>query len=258
LSEKIIEIWGKVTGYWNDTVLPFITEIVGKVAEFGAKIWNWISEKIIAIWAVVTGYWDKTIYPFVSGILKAVKDKAGDIWGFISDGVSAVWGKVTGYFDKTIYPFIKGIKTKVTEAAKGIWDGLKSGLETVVNFVIRGVNLVIKGINLLIRAANRVKIGKDIAEITEILPVNFAKGGIVPATPGGILARIGEAGRPERVEPLDPDGLSKRDKAMIQLLSGGAGGGINITVNPSADMDERELANLVSRQLAFQLRKGAA
>jgi hypothetical protein len=29
-------------------------------------------------------------------------------------------------------------------------------------------------------------------------------------------------------------------------------------VNPSADMDERELANLVSRQLAFQLRKGAA
>jgi hypothetical protein len=45
---------------------------------------------------------------------------------------------------------------------------------------------------------------------------------------------------------------------MIQLLSGGATGGINITVNPSAGMDERELASLVSRQLAFQLRKGAA
>ena len=69
---------------------------------------------------------------------------------------------------------------------------------------------------------------------------------------------IGEAGRPERIEPLDPDGLSKRDKAMIQLLAGNAGGGINITVNPSAGMDERELATLVSRQLAFQLRKGAA
>jgi hypothetical protein len=43
---------------------------------------------------------------------------------------------------------------------------------------------------------------------------------------------------------------------MIELLAGPAGG-INITVNPSAGMDERELANLVSRQLAFQMRKGA-
>jgi hypothetical protein len=44
---------------------------------------------------------------------------------------------------------------------------------------------------------------------------------------------------------------------MIEMLAGPAGG-INITVNPSAGMDERELAALVSRQLAFQMRKGAA
>jgi phage-related protein len=258
LSEKIIEIWEKVTGYWNNTVLPFITEIVGKVAEFGAKIWDWISDKIITIWAKVTGYWDKTIYPFVSGIVKAVKDKAGAIWDFVSDAISTAWGKVTSYFDKTIYPFIRGIKTAVTNAASGIWDGLKSGLSGVVNFIIDRLNNVIDGINWAIRQANKVKIGKDIDQLDRIPPVKLAMGGIVRPTSGGTLAMIGEAGRPERVEPLDPDGLSKRDKAMIQFLSGGAGGGINITVNPSADMDERELANLVSRQLAFQLRKGAA
>ena len=44
---------------------------------------------------------------------------------------------------------------------------------------------------------------------------------------------------------------------MIELLAGESRG-IQITVNPSPGMDERELANLVSRQLAFQLRKGAA
>jgi hypothetical protein len=75
---------------------------------------------------------------------------------------------------------------------------------------------------------------------------------------GGTLAQIGEAGRPERIEPLDPDGLSKRDKAIIETLSGGRGSAINITINPSAGMDERELASIVSRQIAFQLRKGAA
>ena len=259
LSEKIIEIWDKVTGYWNNTIMPFVTAIVKKVVDAGAAVWNWISDKLTEMWGKVTAYWDKTVMPFVSGIVKNVKDKAGAVWDFISDAISTAWGKVTGFFDTKIYPFIKGIKKAVTEAASGVWDGLKSGLSGVVNFIIDRLNNVIDGINWAIRQANKVKIGKDIDQLDRIPPVKLAMGGIVRPTPGGTLAMIGEAGRPERVEPLDPDGLSKRDKAMIQFLSGNAGGGgINITVNPSPGMDERELAALVSRQLAFQLRKGAA
>lgn len=258
LFDKIKAVWELVSGWWNDTILPFITAIVTKVAEFGAKIWNWIYDKISAVWTTVSGFFTTTIYPFVSNIVKNVKDKAGAIWDFISGGISTIWGKVTGYFTNTIYPFISGIGAKIAGLAKGMWDGLKSGLESVVNFIIRGVNLIIKGINLLIKAANAVKIGDDIKEIKDILPVNFAQGGIVPATPGGVLARIGEAGRAERVEPLDPDGLSKRDKAMIQLLSGGAGGGTTINVYPSQGMNESELAEIVSRKIAFAMRKGAA
>jgi hypothetical protein len=45
---------------------------------------------------------------------------------------------------------------------------------------------------------------------------------------------------------------------MIELLSGGTGKGVTVNVYPSAGMDERELASIVSRQIAFQLRKGAA
>jgi hypothetical protein len=258
LFDKIKAVWELVSGWWNDTILPFITAIVTKVAEFGAKIWNWIYDKISAVWTTVSDFFTKTIFPFVGGIVKNVKDKAGAIWDFISGTISGVWAKVTGFFTNTIYPFISGIGAKISGFAKGMWDGLKNGLESVVNFIIRGVNLIIKGINLLIKAANAVKIGDDIKEIKDILPVNFAKGGIVPATPGGMLARIGEAGRAERVEPLDPDGLSKRDKAMIQMLSGGAGGGTTINVYPSQGMNESELAEIVSRKIAFAMRKGAA
>jgi hypothetical protein len=43
---------------------------------------------------------------------------------------------------------------------------------------------------------------------------------------------------------------------MIEALSSGSGKAINITVNPSAGMDERELADLVSRRIAFEIRKG--
>jgi hypothetical protein len=73
-----------------------------------------------------------------------------------------------------------------------------------------------------------------------------------------MMALIGEAGKAERVEPLDADGLSKRDKAMIDFMSGGSRGGTTINVYPSAGMDERQLAELVSRKLAQTMRKGAA
>ena len=258
LFDKIKAVWELVSGWWNDTILPFITGIVTKVAEFGAKIWDWISDKIIAVWTTVKGFWDGTIYPFVSGIVKNVKDKAGAIWDFISGGISAAWNKVSSFFTTTIYPFITGIKAKITSLATGLWDGLKSGLSGVVNFIIDRLNNVIDGLNWAIRQANKVKIGKDIDQLQKIPPIALAMGGIVPATPGGMLARIGEAGRAERVEPLDPDGLSKRDKAMIQLLSGGAGGGTTINVYPSQGMNESELAEIVSRKIAFAMRKGAA
>lgn len=258
LYDKIVEVWGTVSGWWNDTILPFITAIVAKVAAFGAMIWNWIYDKIMAVWTTVKGFWDTTIYPFVSGIVNAVKTRAGAIWDFISGGISAAWDKVSGFFTNTIYPFITGIKTKITSLATGLWDGLKSGLSGVVNFIIDRLNNVIDGINWAIRQANKVKIGKDIDQLQKIPPIALAMGGIVPATPGGMLARIGEAGRAERVEPLDPDGLSKRDKAMIQMLSGGAGGGTTINVYPSQGMNESELAEIVSRKIAFAMRKGAA
>ena len=143
--------------------------------------------------------------------------KIGNIWGFLSDG-----------FKATINKMIKW------------WNDFSLTLSVPSNVLTKALGIAGKGFTI------------DTPNITPL-----ALGGIVPASNGGTLAMIGEAGRPERVEPLDPDGLSKRDKAMIDYMSAGAGG-INITVNPAPGMDERELANLVSRQLAFQLRKGAA
>jgi hypothetical protein len=97
------------------------------------------------------------------------------------------------------------------------------------------------------------KIGFNIPKIPRL-----AMGGVVPASPGGTLAQIAEAGRPERVEPLDPNGMSKRDRYMVDLIKAQGGPGtINITVNPSAGMDESELASAISREITFQMRRGA-
>ena len=43
-----------------------------------------------------------------------------------------------------------------------------------------------------------------------------------------------------------------------QKLSGEKGAGMTVNVYPSPGMDETELASLVSRQIAFSLRRGGA
>lgn len=258
LYDKIQAVWGLVAGWWNDTILPFITGIVTKVAEFGAKIWDWVFDKLSAVWGRVKGFWDNTVYPFIKQLADNFKNNVGAIWGFIFDKLSAVWDRVKGFWDNTVYPFIANIKDRITSVASGMWDGLKTGLQTVLNFIISGINSIIRVINFMIKGANAIKIGKAIPTLNEISPIKLAKGGVISPSAGGTLARIGEAGKSERVEPLDPQGLSVRDRAIIAQLSGNSGATINMVINPSPGMDERELAAIVSRQISYQLRKGAA
>lgn len=83
------------------------------------------------------------------------------------------------------------------------------------------------------------------AQAARLAGVALAEGGIVPASPGGTVAIIGEGGRDEAVIPLDSD-------ARI-------GGGPNITVNVYGGLlgdqySARQLAVALDREL-YELRK---
>lgn len=84
----------------------------------------------------------------------------------------------------------------------------------------------------------------------------MAKGGTVYPTPDGTIVRVAEAGRPERVEPLDPNGLSERDKAMIELLAG-ENRGVTIYVTQLPNEDGEALAERISRIISRNMRRGA-
>jgi hypothetical protein len=159
------------------------------------------------------------------------------------------------------------------DLGQGIVQSLADMFTGLVNLVVALLNLLIKVMTLSLRplfdfvkdmsgGAIDINASIDAGLIPNmppiVVPQLFAKGGVVSPSAGGTLGIIAEAGRPERIEPLDPDGLSKRDKAMIEMMSGGAAGGINVTVNGTPDMDVNALAAEVSRRLAFQMRKGAA
>lgn len=84
----------------------------------------------------------------------------------------------------------------------------------------------------------------------------MAKGGTVYPSKDGSIVRVAEAGKPERVEPLDPNGISERDKAIIDYLSNGGGAGTTINVYMQPDEDPEAFAHRVSRILSRDVRMG--
>lgn len=225
--------------YWNFYIKP-IFELMLTVFKLA---WDGIKAAFTIVWDVI-----KTAIDFAwNKIIKPIFEAFGTIFGKVWDGIKTAF---TGAWD-----FI----TKAIDGAKSIFgkigDAIILAFKTAINFIIRGWNAIefkIPGFKLGPIKFDGFTLGlPDIPELAE--------GGVINPTRGGTLARIGEAGKSERIEPLDSEGLSKRDRAIITMLSGGqATGGINITVNPSPGMDEVELAALVSRQISFQLRRGAA
>ena len=178
----------------------------------------------------------QAVVNFIKGVLRLLRgdfDGAGQAFGA---AFTKAWGVVTNLF----------------KAAVSVFAGPLNG-------VISAINSVFSKINIKIPDWVPIFGGKtfSIPPIPKITFSNMAEGGIVRPSAAGTFARLAEAGRSERVEPLDPTGLSVRDRAIIDRLSGGSKE-VTVNVYPSEGMDERELAAIVSRQLAFQLRKGAA
>jgi hypothetical protein len=191
----------------------------------------------------------------------------GEWFVMMGEGIAEAWDGFVGMLVDGWNGFVEGFQNAldvVGQVFSDVWEGAKEIFANVVNFLISRfegfVNGAIDGINGIIAGLNEVgrhgPIKFQIDYIPRLNIPRLADGATVFPSPGGSLVNVAEAGRPERIEPLDPDGLSQRDRAMIQMLSSGSGAGATINVYPSAGMDENEIANIVSRKLAFQLRKG--
>jgi phage-related protein len=235
----------------------------------------------VLIATVVQFVWDgikagfKAVADFLSPIIKGIGDFFRTIFKAIGDFILGIWKGIQAGFQAfvnfirpgidAIFGFFRTVFNNIVNFFKGIINTLIGFAEGFINFFIDGLNMIIGAINKLkipipeiVRGlfGGAKELGFNIQPVGRIRLPRLAEGGVIKATPGGIAAVIGEGGRSERIEPLDKDGLSVRDRAIIAQLSGN--GGATINVYPSAGMNERELAELVSRRLAFELRRGAA
>ena len=222
---------------------------------------------IMGIFKTLGDFLGTYIVPIIKGVLVgAIQFAAGVIAGLIKV-IAGIVTIITNVGKDLVNPiaFIKNL-------FQGLFNGIKlifSGVKDIFVGAFNGVVSVIKGIlNSLINVYNntlgklKIKLPSFLGGASLGFPTipNLAKGGIVQPLPGGTIARVAEAGRPERIEPLDAQGLSARDRAIIQQLSNNNNNGsqINMTINAAPGMDERELAAIVSRQLNYEMRRGAA
>jgi hypothetical protein len=255
-----------------------VAKLVSAVGEALMRAFNTIKEAIGDLGISFSGMGDllkkigdfigRYIVPIFQVIFVAAIDLLAEAIVLVIKLLKGFWELLTGNPIQGLKTILGGLGSFIVNTFKNIWNNVRSALSgiPVFNSLLTGAQTIFRNIaSLWNNTLGRIRFttptwlpligGKGFAFPT----INLAEGGIIPPTPGGTIARIGEAGRPERVEPLDPDGLSRRDKAMIQMLAGpGAGKSTTINVYPSQGMNESELASIISRQIAFQLRRGGA
>lgn len=269
-------IWRLISENW-EAIKTWFTELPGKILDalkdLGTKVFDFIDKyhPVSILMRLIRDNWDeiKAWFKALPGrIVDALKELATRVRDFIRDNspililfrfIQEKWPEVKNWLTEKINgiaDFFTGLPEKIRNKVSGMWDGLKDAFRNAINWIIDKWNnfkITIGGFTLPSWLG-----GKEVPKFTLETPniPRLAIGGIVPATRGGTLAMIGEGGRAERVEPLDPSGLSKRDRAMITMLAQSSGMGPTINVYPSPGMNERELADLVSRRLASQMRAG--
>jgi phage-related protein len=160
--------------------------------------------------------------------------------------------------------FLGSAMTSAGEVIKGVWTGISSFMKSTINGILGFIqsfsNGIIDGINAVVRAINSIqvtipswipgiggkKFGFDLRQLSRINIPRLAEGGIVMPQPGGVLANLAEAGRPEAVIPLDRSGDF-----------GSTNNNYNITVNAGMGADGTRIGEqIVNEILRFERSSG--
>lgn len=214
----------------SETFRDIVTGVFGAVWDAIKFVWDWISDNWPLLLAILAG-------PIGLAVLAIVKN-----YDKIKAGVTAVKDWIVEKFNQVV-GFVKGLPARVSSAASNLWDGIKTSFRSAVNWLIGKWNdfsLTLGGGSVL---------GMDIPSVTLSTPnISFlAAGGIVPATPGGRLAVLGEGGRDEAVAPLD------RLEAMIAAAVR-AGDGANMPGEMVAEATI-DLGEGITKVVEIKLRK---
>jgi hypothetical protein len=249
-------------------IMTALDPVIKFLLEFFIPIAGFIIERFVNAFTFIIS----VINTFVSPIMAIVKGLVEGIILLFTDFPKGL-GKILTSVVTIFVGIFEIIANLVVDLVNWVLGGMENLVRTIGNTPLGKAIADATGINLsgvtLVRLEKVAWVKDAMAAANKSLGISggpvadrrradgtikLATGGTVYPRPGGVMATIAEAGRPERVEPLDPSGLSQRDRALISELA--PGGGMTINVYPSPGMDEKELVNLVSRKIAAQVGRG--
>lgn len=174
LKDTIVDVWHWLQGWWDGFI------------EDWKKLWAGVNEAFFN--------WKNKFVEDWKNLWNGVKTSASDAWQWLQD----TWDGVIDWFKK--------LPGRVAAAAGNFWDWLWKGFKNAINKIIGWWNnLKFPSKTFSIPHIPGTNIGGDVTiggwNLPNIEPL--AEGAIVKATPGGVLANIGEGGRDEAVIPLD-------------------------------------------------------
>jgi phage-related protein len=278
IAEAFGELWAQLSELFENLfggngiggIIEALDPVIKFILEFLIPIAGYIVERFINAFTFIVS----VINTIVSPIMQIIKGLVEGIVLLFTDFPTGV-KKIAA----TVVTIFVGIGEIIVNFFVDIINWILGGIENLVraigNTPLGKVIKDLTGINLaaakLIRLEKVQWVRDAIANTNSKLGLNkqsanvtnrnradgtpkLAMGGTIYPSRGGTLVTVAEAGRPERIEPLNPNGLSDRDIALINQMGGGPK--VSITVNPAPGMDEKELAAAVSRRLAFEIRKG--
>lgn len=170
---------------WKNVIVPLanaVGNILGKAFEGLVDIWNEIVlPGLNAIITIFTWLWDNVLEP----LGKNIADKLGPVFedvfktiGGVIDGLSKALGGVIDFITGAFTGNWKKAWNGVVDIFKGIFNGVGSIVETVINFIIKGINGFLNGFDGIVSGfGNIIGIDISIPKIEEIDIPKFQTGG---------------------------------------------------------------------------------
>lgn len=227
--------FGETITAYTETTWGNIKRFIGGALQVISGIFKTFSALLKGDWK---GTWDG-IKQILSGALSIIRGIVGQLWNMMTSafriGAQMLKGIFIGLWNGLrtlavggvgkIVGVVRSIGGKISAAASGAFEGLKNAFRNAVNFIIdkwNGLSFGIPGFD----PPGPGSFGGFSVSTPNI--ERFAKGGIVKARPGGILANIGEAGHDEAVIPLT-------GPHALRGMGGSDGAVANLSVNLNFD-----------------------
>lgn len=240
IIDGMLAVWGAViegiSSYWTEVLWPIFKAIIDIIVQMVKNIAEPLFHLMSAAFKILAKgfelYWNSIIKPAFEAWINIIK---------------FIWEKVVQPISGFIGDAFKAMAELVGTIFTNMADGIRDTFRSLIDIVKAPLNTIFGFLNRLIDGINSVRFtipgipffgipsytfgGMNLPKLPQL-----AEGGIVMPQPGGVLANLAEAGKPEAVIPLD--------------RAGGLGGNtINITVNAGIGADGQRIGEQIVEEI---------